>query len=460
MFIVYRLPSGACQIRFAFHGSIEDTPPSERRAFIRLASSIDMINTWLLGLAADTKYSLGTGYEYAKVLCTALEWLALEPVCLYTRKQIGQSLLTLQRDEARALIAWLTIPAREAKVRARLAKTGQLPPQYRKQALSPATHNLRLSALTAFYNWLLTEYVDGDISVSISANPFTRLERPRFLLDQSRRLGPTLLTTRPHRNSYTQPLRWQEEQTVPVALTAAEFERVLAVIPHVSLGRNGANRNGALVRLLLWGMLRESEAVGTTWEALDDVTLFVYGKGGKSRAIPIPDTSTWSYLHAYTNEMRIPLEQRFRGPLFRQLDHEDRPITKHSVEHLILTLRAHFGEVADGLARSGDPHTSGAIRHLSSKLHSHVFRVTGATFMAAAGMNLFTLSKLLGHADPLTTLRYYIDVDQVMLTEKVREVYSKISATLEQTSHSEPRHLGVDPLQWYRRRGLLPTQKG
>lgn len=61
---------------------------------------------------------------------------------------------------------------------------------------------------------------------------------------------------------------------------------VFDAIPLVSFGRNAANRNGALVRLLLWGMLRESELIGATWEALNGQVLQVLDESQLNRLIP------------------------------------------------------------------------------------------------------------------------------------------------------------------------------
>jgi site-specific recombinase XerD len=124
-----------------------------------------------------------------------------------------------------------------------------------------------------------------------------------------------------------------------IAVQASSCTGMFETIPQVSFGYNAANRNGALIRLSLWGMLRVSELVATTWEAVDGQMLQVYGKGRKSRHIPIVDPGTWTFLNAYTNELR--LQQRFHGALFRQINHEEVPLTKHSVEHLILTLKSH-----------------------------------------------------------------------------------------------------------------------
>jgi integrase len=298
MFHAYRFSSGACEIRFDFHGrSIEGIPPLERRAFMRLGPDLIVVNAWLAALAADTGCAAGTVYEYAKVLLYALEWLAQVPVNLSTKKPVGHSLLHLSPGDIRSLMAWLDIPAHQQAERAYLARSGTLPAGFRQHALSPATHNLRAAALTAFYDWVMFEYRYREGAfVELGTNPLKDWQRPLSHF-QLMKQPDGLLTRSDHWESEpSHPFRRHQHETAPVALTPDELQRVLRAIPSVSHGRNAANRNGALVRLLLWGMLREEELIGSKWEALDGENLWVKGKGGKRRAVPIVDVSTWSFL--------------------------------------------------------------------------------------------------------------------------------------------------------------------
>jgi integrase len=283
MFRVQRHASGRCEIRFDFQERLaEDVTPSERRTFIRLGPSLAAINAWLTMLAADTGYAPGTGYEYAKVLMYALEWLAQEPVSLTTRKPLGHSLLTLSRTDLRALFAWLDIPARQKTARSRLAKTGELPPGYWAMSLTPSTRNLRAAALFTFYDWIIAEYVPADgVRVSLTENPLTHPRRRRSLRQEMAR-PDGLLPHTPYADGDPQRLfRRNVPSSGPVALSPAELQLVFDAVPAISHGRNVANRSGALVRLLLWGMLRQSEAIAAVWEAVDDRTLRVKARLGE-----------------------------------------------------------------------------------------------------------------------------------------------------------------------------------
>jgi integrase len=464
MFQVHRHSSGQCEVRLAVgERSVEELSPTERRAFIRLGPSLAAVNAWLITLGADTGYAPGTGYEYAKVLMYALEWLAQEPVSLTTHEPLGHSLLTLSRADLRALFAWLDIPARQKTARARLVKTGELPLGYRAMSLAASTRNVRAAALFTFYDWIIAEYVPADgVRLPLTENPLTHPRRRRSIRQEMAR-PDGLLPHTPYADGDPQrQFRRHDTSPGPVALSPAELRLVLDAVPAISHGRNAANRNGALVRLLLWGMLRQSEAIAAVWEAVDDRTLWVCGKGNKRRFTPILDPSTWGYLQAYTNELGISLQQRFHGPLFRQLDHEDQPITKHTIEHLIIAFREHFRLAAEHTRQQGDHLRAHSYMILASKLRSHIFRATGATFLAAAGMPVVKLALLLGHADPSTTQQYYLAAEQMALSEAVQQICQNIMETLtsDVTVPSLQTSAPADGLGWYRRHGLLPETGG
>jgi len=457
MFHIYRFPSGACEIRFDFQDRhAKEIPPQERRIFISLSSSLEIGNAWLATLGADCSYATGTGYEYAKALLYTTEWLAQEPVNIATQEPVGHSLLALNRSDLRSLFAWLDIPAHQVAERTSLVKEGMLPAGYRKNAIAASTHNLRNAALTNFYDWILREYQPPvGITLHLTENPmkdmnrrhsrFQEMQRPDDLLPRSTHRAPDPSSVFRRRQS--------NDTTGPLVLTYNEVQLVLDALPLVSHGRNAANRNGALIRLLLWGMLRMEELVEARWEETDGKTLWITGKGRKRRAVPVADQSTWSYLQTYTDELLLPSVQRFHGPLLRQLDHEDRPITRHVIEHLLKALCVHFRARARSVANRTGYGNVQELETLATKLHSHIFRATGATYMAKAGMSLVMLSLLLGHSDPSTTMRYYIAAEHLSLPEEVERICAGIVAaggTTASALSSSP-----DSRSWYARRGLI-----
>ena len=438
-----------CEIRWEFENWLpEQRSREEQRLFLQLGPSLVAVNVWLTALGGDSGYAFGTIFEYAKVLKYTLEWLAYKPVQLRTGYSIELSLFSLERSDMRALFAWLDIPAAASNARQILCKTGKFPAGYKEHQLSAATRNLRVAALSTFYDWLISEYIPETFPIDFPpSHPLERIERPLSIHQRNQKHDGLL----PQELFYTtQPsklFRRQQDLPPPQALSPAELQMVFEAIPLVSFGRNAANRNGALVRLLLWGMLRESELIGATWEAVDSKVLKVWGKGRKYRLVPIVDPETWTFLNAYTNELRLPLHQRFHGALLRQLDHEDIPLTKHSIEHLLLTLKSHFHTTTLGVP----PEQQHLRIHLSEKLHSHIFRATGATLMADAGMNIVSLSMLMGHASTETTQRYYLDAKQMNLPTEVQKICLRIQEAFDnQRSSMTPLH---SPFGWYERKG-------
>jgi integrase len=87
----------------------------------------------------------------------------------------------------------------------------------------------------------------------------------------------------------------------------------------------------------------------------------------------------------------------------------------------------HFNAEAAIAARDGRRSEARSYENLGRKLHSHIFRATGATYMAKAGMSLIMLSLLLGHSSPNTTMRYYIAKEQLDLTDEIQRIFEKIS---------------------------------
>jgi len=457
LFTIYRDASRRlCEIRWDFQNRLpEQRTREEQRLFLQLGPSLVAVNVWMTTLGADSGYSFGTIYEYAKVLLYAVTWLTHKPVQLGTGSPIALSLFSLSRADMRALFAWLDIPASDPGARQALCRTGQLPAGYRERTLSAATRNLRLAALSTFYNWLIAEYLPEHIPVETAPpHPLEHPERPLTPQQVAHRPDGLLPHSMTQIRRPSKLFRRSLDTPLPQALSPEELQLVFTAIPLISFGHNAANRNGALVRLLLWGMLRVSELAGATWEAVNGHTLEICGKGRKYRTVPIADEGTWTYLNTYTNELRLPLEERFHGALLRQLDREAIPLTKHSVEHLLLTLKEHFRTTA--LTASSERQR--LMDSVCTKLHSHIFRATGATLMAAAGMDLVRLSLLMGHTSPETTQRYYLAAEQMNLPLEVKRICLRVQEALEVLPSESTSH--HSPFGWYERRGYIFAGKG
>jgi Phage integrase family len=95
---------------------------------------------------------------------------------------------------------------------------------------------------------------------------------------------------------------------------------------------------------------------------------------------------------------------------------------------------------------------------LSEKLHSHIFRATGATLMAAAGMNIVSLSMLMGLASTETTQRYYLDAKQMNLPGEVQKICLRIQDAIESQQYSVTS--AHSSFGWYERKGYRYNRKG
>jgi integrase len=188
-----------CEIRWDF----ENREPSQRareeqHLFLQLGSSLVAINVWLTTLGADRGYSFGTIYGYAKVLLYTLTWLTQKPVQFGTQHAVELTLFRLSCADMRTLFAWLDIPAKDVGARQSLCQTGQLPAGYHEHALSAATRNLRLAALSTFYDWLIAEYLSENRPADMFfSHPLERAERPltrQQLAQQPDRLLPQQIT--------------------------------------------------------------------------------------------------------------------------------------------------------------------------------------------------------------------------------------------------------------------------
>lgn len=455
MYYLQCLPGKAPEIRIDLRQrSAQDFSPHESRAFMRLASSADLANIWLATLTANVNYATSTVFEYGKVLCSTLNWLALEPVQLATATPVGNTLLHLSRGDMHALFAWFTIPAKEEYTRRSLAKSGVLPATYRSHSLSASINNVRVACLTRFFDWVLDERDEGETMAvhPLRLHSVTRSHNHVFILPED-----NFLTRPSHEPGSGLSLHRYVESAEPDALDVEDLHLLFAAIPHVSRGHNAANRNGAIVRLLLYGMFRRSELTAATWEAVDDIKLSIVGKRGKPRRVTIPEPVTWNFVQAYTNDLRLPATLKFHGPILRQLDHEDRPLTRNVLDHLMQTLRTYVAALAQQQRLHGNVPLARHYTNLAAKLHSHIFRATGATYLAAGGLSLVHLAKMLGHSDPLTTQRYYLAAEQLDLPEAVRQIWAEYARLIEQSGtevNSVP-----DDLGWYQRRGWLPAER-
>jgi integrase len=146
-------------------------------------------------------------------------------------------------------------------------------------------------------------------------------------------------------------------------------------------------RDLAIVQLMLLCGLRSVEVLHlkTADVTFEDTHVRVYGKGGKERILPLPDTILQT-LHGY-----LRLERPSRCPSSRlfvvlQGPRRGQPMTRAGLRSLFRHRRISLPEV--------------------SNANPHRFRHTFGTDMARAGVRLAVLQRMMGHADPVMTMQY------------------------------------------------------
>jgi integrase/recombinase XerD len=154
---------------------------------------------------------------------------------------------------------------------------------------------------------------------------------------------------------------------------------------------------------LRWAGLRANELCTLPMAGLDldRQLLTVIGKGTKERTVPIPDVLT-AHLDRYLHVGRPTLPTSallFTNPNGQQ---DGQPLTGRALLDLCRRLGA--------TTRIAGPHTALRWRH------------TYASLSLARGVDLYIVSRLLGHARVETTQRY-LHLDTGQLSDAVRRAY-------------------------------------
>ena len=235
----------------------------------------------------------------------------------------------------------------------------------RGSGAQPASINRRLTVFGLFYRFTTGSELDGQARVApaghykgrgrdreLGLHPLPRCRRRRLRVKAPRKL--------------VEPL---EPSQVAVFLQTLRRYRDLAI-----------------VSLMLFCGLRTREVVAARCSDVDllDGRLRIRGKGNVERALPLP---------------------RRRNRVLADYHRLERPKTQ--IDHLFVVLQ--------GRPR-GEPMTLSGVRSLFrhrrlrdaeiANANPHRFRHTFGADMARAGVRLPVLQKLMGHADPETTLRY------------------------------------------------------
>ena len=143
----------------------------------------------------------------------------------------------------------------------------------------------------------------------------------------------------------------------------------------------------------------------------------LFGKGRKERYCPLwPQTA--AVLRAFCQQRNLDL--RSESHVF--LNHRGQPLTRFGIRHILARCLARLAIDAPNLRKK--------------RLHPHSVRHSTAVALLKSGVDLSTISHLLGHASPTTTNRYAkIDLEMKrQAIAKVKPVPHTISHALEQGS--------------------------
>jgi integrase/recombinase XerD len=204
-----------------------------------------------------------------------------------------------------------------------------------------------------------------------------------------------------------------QPRRLPKALDVTDVLRLLAVAgdePYADPRDRAVLRlrDVALLEFLYGTGARVSEAVGCAVDDLDldEATVLLRGKGGKTRMVPLGGAAREA-LRAYLRGGRPALaaRQHARGP--------SRPQAAHAVFR-----NARGGALsrqgAWGILR-GAAHRAG----LKAEISPHTLRHCFATHLLDGGADLRVVQELLGHASVTTTQIYTL-----VTVDKLREVYA------------------------------------
>ena len=188
------------------------------------------------------------------------------------------------------------------------------------------------------------------------------------------------------------------DRPLPRTLSEAEVD-ALVVAAHDQEGPRGL-RLACLVELLYGSGLRVSELVGLRLEQVDlaEALLFVAGKGGRERLVPIGGQAL-AALDGY-----LPVRGVFapaggdRGWVFPSRGRQGH-LTRERIVQLLKGLALEIGLAPE-------------------RISPHVLRHAFATHLLARGMDLRVLQTLLGHADIATT-EIYTHLDRAQLRATV-----------------------------------------
>jgi site-specific recombinase XerD len=238
--------------------------------------------------------------------------------------------------------------------------------QGRKNSVS--TRNVRLSAIHAFFH-------------------FVASRNPEHLELAQRVLGIPFKRTRQR------------------AIDYLEYEEIDAILKKINRTTLQGMRDYALVATMFntGGRVQEiADLRACDLQLIKPFQVRLFGKGRKERYCPLwPQTAT--VLRAFCEQRNMDLRSESR--VF--LNHRGQPITRFGIRHILARCLVLACETAPTLCRK--------------RLHPHSVRHSTAVALLKSGVDLSTISHLLGHAS-LTTTNRYAKVDLDMKRQAIAKV--------------------------------------
>lgn len=193
----------------------------------------------------------------------------------------------------------------------------------------------------------------------------------------------------------------QIKKRVPKYLNLDDSKKILAST--ITSNQRNNIRNYAIICLFLNCCLRLSELVGLnlTDIKLDEKTIKIRGKGDKERILYLNDATIESIEEYLKVRTTLPKENYNYNALF--LSEQKKRISRRCVQHIVTET------------------ITNTIDELSSELHTHSLRHTGATLMYnECNVSILIIQKILGHSH-LSSTEIYTHVSNKNLKEIVEK---------------------------------------
>lgn len=189
------------------------------------------------------------------------------------------------------------------------------------------------------------------------------------------------------------------------AIDYLEYDEIDAVLKTINRNTLQGSRDYALLATMFNTGCRVQEIADLRASDLQLTKPFqvrLFGKGRKERYCPLwPQTAT--VLRGFCDQRNLDLQSDAR--VF--LNHRGQPLTRFGIRHILARCL--------GVACGSTPNLR------KKRLHPHSVRHSTAVALLKSGVDLSTISHLLGHASPTTTNRY-AKVDLEMKRQAIAKV--------------------------------------